>query len=176
MEENRFVKDIKPYLIYSCSNQKCAQFFYVKKEQETKKCPRCRRINTLDKDSGELVEGITAALEKVKQRQNEFALNKLGSEPDFSAANDFSIKTNVCKIEKKKKSVGEKEDNNYFELKEILKELSDEFQSFPEYAIEMKAERIPKKLINRYINALIREKFLIKMPGNYFRLSKLSTG
>ena len=89
MEEATFKKDENPYLIFECT--KCKQFMYVKTTQKGKKCLRCGRTHTVSKiiNSGEIVNGMTTAVEEVKKKQNEFGISALGHTPELRAFGDF---------------------------------------------------------------------------------------
>jgi len=81
MEEGALKKDQNPYLLFACS--KCKQYLYVKTTQKTKKCLRCGRQHKVSSiiNSGEIVRGITKAVEMVQFRQNELAIIELGTTP-----------------------------------------------------------------------------------------------
>ncbi len=91
MEEVGWRKDENPYLIFTCS--KCTQYLYVKTTQKSKKCLRCGRQHKVSSiiNSGEIVKGMTKAVEMVKTRQNELAVEELGAKPEFRAGDDFTI-------------------------------------------------------------------------------------
>ena len=92
MEEIAFKKDESPYLVFTC--KKCRQYSYVKTTQKTKKCLRCGRTHQV-KDIlslGEIIYGMTAAVEVVKQKQTELAI------PEFRSEGDFVVITNKFPI------------------------------------------------------------------------------
>ena len=74
MEEISLKRNDPKYIVFSCIN--CGQYMYVKKKQKSKKCLRCGRSNEVNsvEDFGEMVNEMTNAVEKLKQKQNEFAL------------------------------------------------------------------------------------------------------
>ncbi len=95
MEEAGFKKDETPYIIFPCS--KCKQYMYVKTTQKTKRCLRCGRSHKVVSinDSGEIVEGITEAVNTVKQKQAEFAIKENGNIPEFRAIGDFKSSNKI---------------------------------------------------------------------------------
>jgi hypothetical protein len=148
MEDIAFKKDETPYLVFTCS--KCRQYSYVKTTQKSKKCLRCGRTHQV-KDVlglGEVVYGMTAAVNTVKQKQTELATPEFRSEGDFVVAtNKFPTRTPVKKIKKKvlsdKVSDNNKNDNNSdFKERfcEVLLELSRLYGKFPKYMLEIMAE------------------------------------
>ena len=91
MEETTWKKDDTPYLIFECA--KCKQYQYVKTTQKGKKCLRCGRNHTVSNilNSGEVVNGMTAAVQMVKKRQDKFGKKELGHKPEFRAFGDFTV-------------------------------------------------------------------------------------
>ena len=71
IEEIAWKKDETPYIVFSCS--KCKQFTYTKTTQKLKKCVRCGRTHIVAniEEQGEIVYGISKAVELVKIKQNE---------------------------------------------------------------------------------------------------------
>lgn len=157
MEETAFKKDETPYLIFTC--KRCRQYSYVKITQKTKKCLRCGRTHQV-KDIlglGEIVYGMTEALNTVKRKQTELAIPEFRSEGDFVvASNKFPTRTPIKKS--KKKILSDKDCDKNIDFKEqfseILLELSKLYGKFPKYMLEIMAE-------NYGIPAL-EFKFLIK--------------
>ena len=92
MEEAGWKKDEKPYLIFTCS--KCKQYLYVKTLQKTKKCLRCGRQHKVSSiiNSGEIVKGITKAVEMVKTLQNELVIKEIGNTPELRAIDDYTVR------------------------------------------------------------------------------------
>ena len=84
------IKDQKPYLIYACLN--CKQFSYVKTTQKTAKCLRCGRFHKVSKilHKGEIVKGITAAMNHVKEKQNQLSINESKFQLNLRTEGDFS--------------------------------------------------------------------------------------
>lgn len=144
MEEITFKKDETPYLVFICS--KCRQYSYVKTTQKNKKCLRCGRTHQV-KDVlglGEIVYGMTAAVDAVKQKQNKLATPEFRSEGDFVvAANKFPSRTPLVKKSKSKVlSDKDKDKDKDFkeQFSEILLELSKLYGKFPKYMLEIMAD------------------------------------
>lgn len=138
MDESTFEKDKTPYLVFAC--KKCQQFSYVKTSQKTKKCLRCGRPHQVESvlDEGEIVYGMTLAVNTVKRKQNELAV------PEFRSQNDFIINTkkiynnnNTLSIIKRKNG---NEPDNTLKFEALLRELSKLYGKFPRYMIEIMAE------------------------------------
>jgi len=172
MEEHTYKKDETPYLIFSC--RKCHQFSYVKTTQKTKKCLRCRRVYQV-KDllsQGEVVYGMTQAVNGVKERQNKITRIKLGKDPELRSENDFTIVSNSYSVDKQKNNK-----ENYQKLfQNLLLDLSKKFTRFPEYMIELMAERygIPSSELIMLINESKKKGVLIALKEEefYFKLIK----
>jgi hypothetical protein len=168
MEDILWKKDVTPYLVFPCS--KCRQYTYVKTTQKSKKCARCGRMHIVDNilDSGEIVNGISNAVELVKQKQDEFALNELGSKPEFRTPGDFMVATD---IEPKRIAENEKPDHDYEQqFTQMLLDLSISHKNFPYYVIEIMADNycIPQselKLLTRQL--LKRGKLRLLKDGTY---------
>jgi len=143
MEEIAFKKDETPYLVFTC--KKCRQYSYVKTTQKTKKCLRCGHTHQV-KDLlglGEVVYGMTAAVDTVKQKQTELAIPEFRSEGDFFVAtNKFPIRIPIKKS--KRKVLSDKDNNKNIDFKEpfseILLELSKLYGKFPKYMLEIMAQ------------------------------------
>ena len=90
MDEVGLAKDESNYIVFSCT--KCHQYSYVKTTQKTKKCLRCNRTHQVQTllGSGEIVKGMTAAVERVKVLQNELAEKELGRSPGLVSSKGFS--------------------------------------------------------------------------------------
>ncbi|MFX1594836.1 MAG: hypothetical protein ACFFBK_02105, partial [Promethearchaeota archaeon] len=132
-----------PYIVFACT--KCKQYIYVKTTQTAKKCLRCGRSHRVSdiEHSGEIVNGMTAALKIVKKKQNHFALNEKGQTPEFRTHSDFQ----VVKKPMKKKIITNKGDDDYdIKFQDMLTELTDIYTTFPLYIIEIWADKysIPK--------------------------------
>jgi len=162
-------RDKKPYLVFKC--KKCHQYSYVKINQKTKKCLRCGRTHQvrLIIPTGEIVYGITAALELVKEKQSKFIKN-----PDFRVDQSFNLYVPPEKKQfvsqnlnhkgsQKSLEAHEIEDKNFSsKFKEMLTELNKLHPFFPKYLIDIMAENysIPKKLIPSLIKNLTEQGIL----------------
>lgn len=178
MTERQCKRDETPYLVFKCS--KCKQYSYVKTTQKMKKCLRCNhkhQVYRILKD-GEIITGMTAALERVKFLQNELARKELGKDPDlisnkgfflpqndsFTQAIHFPQKTNLNKLDI------ESESDFYSVFLEVLRELSADYKKFPHYLIEILAESkgIPHSELSPLIRKAFREGSLIKKEDLYY--------
>jgi len=158
--------------VFPCA--KCKQYTYVKISQKTKKCIRCGYLHTVSKivESGEIVKGISRAVETVKIRQNEFALNELGTYPQFRALNDIKI-DKMIKLQQN--MLDEKsEDENYAKFKKLLIELSDLYREFPYYVIEIMAEKyeIPNSEVKLLTQNFLNQGILIQLEDSLFKLNQ----
>ena len=102
MEDVGFKKNETPYLVFAC--KKCKEFSYVKTIQKTKKCLRCGKTHQVRDilNKGEVVNGMTEAVNAVKRKQNEIAI------PEFRSGGDFVITaSNTARPKSKKNQVGE---------------------------------------------------------------------
>ncbi len=174
MEEVGFKKDETPYLIFACS--KCKQFIYVKTTQKGKKCLRCGRQHKVDSitNSGEIVNGMTDAVDLVKQKQAEFALKENGGNPELRATGDFmsSNKLRFISTHRKEKSVKDDEDFSA-DFTRLLSELSNMYGEFPYYLIEIMVEdyNIPINELKILIPDFLRKGVLKRVRENLFKLS-----
>ena len=183
MEETAFKKDETPYLVFTCS--KCRQYSYVKTTQKTKKCLRCGRTHQVKNilGLGEIVYGMTAAVNTVKQKQTELATPEFRSEGDFVVAtNKFPSRTPV----KKSKSKVISDEDSYKDSKnnvnlgfkeqfsEVLLELSKLYGKFPRYMLEIMAENygIPAKELKLLIRSFKKQGIItvLKNEGFYYQL------
>jgi len=180
MEEVAFKKDETPYLVFTC--KKCRQYSYVKTVQKTKKCLRCGRTHQV-KDllgSGEVVYGMTAAVNTVKQKQTELATPEFRSEGDFVvASNKYPTRTPPVKKSKSKVLLdkdGDKNFNSDFmeQFSECLLELSKLYGKFPIYMLEIMAENygIPAVELKMLIRSFKKQGGLtvLKIEGFYYQL------
>ncbi len=138
MEESALKKDKTPYLIFACN--KCQQYFYVKTTQKTKKCLRCGRSHQVKHilNEGQIVYGMTQAVNTVKQKQNELAVPEFRSHGDFViTTNKISNNTNI--IPPSAKKIKDKTES-IIKFKRLLGELSNLYEKFPVYMIEIMAE------------------------------------
>ena len=137
MEDVGFKKDETPYLVFAC--KKCKEFSYVKTVQKTKKCLRCGRTHQVRDilHEGEEVIGMTEAVNAVERKQNEITI------PEFRSGSDFVIATqSVARPKSKvKKLEGDEGEIDYSgKFSDMLLELSQLYQKFPKYLLEIKAE------------------------------------
>ncbi len=174
-EHNSIKKDSKPYIIFKCS--KCKQYMYVKPTQKTKKCLRCGRTHTIQKikrfNEIEIVEGMSAAVQRVKELQNQYAIEKLQGVLNLKGEDSFSIV-----VHKKKVYLNEFETicmNKSLEKRfiDLLQDLSKKYSQFPRYMIELVAEEynIEKKEIELLIRQFLDQKKLISLNNNYFTIN-----
>ena len=172
MEEIAWKRDKTPYLVFPC--MKCEQFTYVKTIQKTKRCVRCGHSHLVTEivNRGEIVKGISSAVETVKKRQDEFALKELGTNPEFRASNDFKIQ----KLDLKQSNIFDvdTDDDSHIKFKELLIEISNLYREFPFYIIEIKAENYgfsdsEVKLLTRNF---VKKGTLIELQGSMFKLNK----
>jgi hypothetical protein len=184
MEDIAFKKDESPYLVFTC--KKCQQYSYVKTTQKTKKCLRCGRTHQV-KDIlglGEVVYGMTAAVETVKQKQTELSIPEFRSEGDFVVAtNKFPTRTPVKKSKSKvlldkdkdKDSDNEKIKDFKERFCEVLLELSKMYGKFPKYLIEIMADNygIPAVELKLLINNFKKQGVLtvLKNENFYYKLN-----
>jgi len=170
MEEDGWERDKTPYLIFTCS--KCKQYMYVKTTQKGKKCLRCgrqHRVSLIIK-SGEIIQGMTAAVEKVKERQGEFAERELGHQPEFRAPNDYNVLGFVPQHEEKKR-IGDLDLTNKFQ--EMLSDISKTYKKFPSYVFEVKAEEYGIELseLKILVHTFQNEGILIRLSDNVYRVN-----
>ena len=181
MEEIAFKKDETPYLVFTCS--KCRQYSYVKTTQKTKKCLRCGRSHQV-KDIlglGEIVYGMTEAVNTVKRKQTDLAT------PEFRSESDFVVATNIFKDratepKSNRKTLSEKnkdEDKSYKEkFKEMLLELSNLYGKFPMYMLKIMAENygIPLSKLTELVRVSKKIGLLTvsKDENYYYKLNKKS--
>ena len=181
MEDIAFKKDESPYLVFTC--KKCRQYSYVKTTQKTKKCLRCGRTHQV-KDIlgfGEVVYGMTAAVEAVKQKQTELAIPEFRSEGDFVVAtNKLPTRTLVKKSKTKVQSDNDKNNDKNINFEELfsehLLELSKLYGKFPIYMIEIMADNygIPAFELNPLIKSFKKQGVLtvLKNEDFYYKLNE----
>jgi len=177
MEETAFKKDETPYLVFTC--KKCQQYSYAKTTQKTKKCLRCGRTHQV-KDIlglGEIVYGMTAAVDTVKKKQTELATPEFRSEGDFVVATKkFPTRTLVKKS--KRKVLLDKDSDKTIDFEEpfseILLELSKLYGKFPKYMLEIMAKNygIQALELKLLIKSFKKQGILtvLKNEGFYYQL------
>jgi hypothetical protein len=174
MEDKAWERDTTPYILFSC--KKCHQYTYVKINQNSKKCVRCGYTHQVSKikQDGEIVNGISKAVELVKQKQNEIAIKELGSEPEFRTSGDFIVagKARPQKIILHDYS-GDFDYLNRF--KEMLFYISETHNSFPYYIIEIMAENygIPHTEVKLLTRKLQKQGYLIRKNGEFLYKRKV---
>ena len=174
MEESALKKDKTPYLIFACT--KCQQYSYVKTSQKTKKCLRCGRSHQVKNilNEGKIVHGMTQAVNTVKQKQNELAVPEFRSHGDFViTTKKISNSTNINppsakKIKNKTESI--------IKFKALLHELSNLYDKFPAYMIEIMAENsgISNQELPHLIKRFKKRGYLIllKEEDYYYKISR----
>ena len=171
LEEEHFKKDNKPYVIFSCN--KCKQYSYVKTTQKTKKCLRCghqHQVSTLI-EIGEIVKGMTNAVNTVKMRQNEIGLKKAGGCIGLKSDVSFNI---VAKNKKRIQIPSHKETNELddysLEFLEVIEHLSNLYKKFPAFMIDLMAEekQIPFDEIPFLISHFKQKGILLEFQDKYY--------
>ena len=171
MEDDVWRKDENPYLVFSCS--KCHQFTYVRTTRKSKKCARCGHSHVISKilERGDIVYGVSTAVELVKNKQNEFALKELGTHPDFRAFNDFTI---TKPLDKKEKNVDKEniENEYYSRFKEMLFDISKKYKRFPLYIIEIIADNyyIPESEVKLLTRSFQKQGILKLVKGHLYQV------
>lgn len=166
MEHKKWEKDSTPYLIFKCT--KCQQYSYVKTAQKTKKCLRCGRTHQVKNilDKGEIVYGMTEAVNNVKQLQN-----SLG-EAQFSSEKEFILHSKTKVVSDKFISEENKDFTVLFQ--NLLSTLAAKYNKFPYYMIELLAPEygIPASEIKILIRESIKIGTLkyIRKEKTYFSL------
>ncbi|MBA7480618.1 hypothetical protein ES705_03150 [subsurface metagenome] len=179
MEELTFRNDETPYLVFAC--KKCRQYSYVKIVQKTKKCLRCGRTHQV-KDIlslGEIVYGMTAAVDTVKQKQSELSVPEFRSESDFVVATN-NFKDRATEPKSKRITLSEKnndEDKSYeVKFKEMLLKLSNLYGKFPMYMLKIMAENygIPTSKLTELVRGSKKAGLLTvsKDENYYYKLNK----
>lgn len=153
---------MKQYIVFQCL--KCHEYTYASIGQKEKKCPRCGRNHRMEKIKGENVDGLTAAMMKVKEKQN-LILGKeklafKSSVPEIAFVN--SIENRIEDIKKQNNIDREKYEINRDLADFILKihnfqttEQIDKKIGFPEYILDLISEDLDiapfyrKKLIEK---------------------------
>lgn len=173
MEEVGFRKDKTPYIVFTCS--KCKQYMYVKTTQKTKKCLRCGRHHIVVSvlNSGEIVEGMTDAVNLVKERQAEFGLIESEDTPEFRAVGDFKLSHKVMHNSKHKNAKININEDYSADFKMMLSKLSIMHKKFPFYVIEIMAEdyNIPETELKILFRNFITKGILNQVEGNLYKFN-----
>ncbi len=173
MEDIAFKKDETPYLIFAC--KKCGGFSYVKTVQEVKKCLRCGRTHQVRDilKNGEVVSGMTEAVNNVKRKQNELAT------PEFRSGGDFVVATHIAARPKNIKNALESKNQEIDytpKFKEMLFDLSRLYKRFPGYMLDIMAidYKIPPIELVSLIRSAKKSGMLIKNGDDdiYYRYNK----
>jgi hypothetical protein len=128
-------------------------------------------------NEGEIVYGMTLAVNTVKKRQNEISV------PEFRSQGDFIINTNNG-IQKKQNDFSKiledqnKDNGTMLKFKALLLELSKLYGKFPRYMIEIMAENsgISSQEIPELIKTFKSQKILILLKDEdfYYKVYKAS--
>lgn len=175
MEEIAWKTDKTPYLVFPCS--KCKQYTYTKTTRKTKKCARCGRSHVVSRilNIGEIVNGISTAVELVKKKQDELAFRELGDSPEFRTVNDFKIAESHEDKNVKSEIIDNKdnEEEYYSKFKRMLIELSNTYPKFPFYIIEMMAENhnIPNSEVKLLAKTFQKQGLLIRLDDNLYQVN-----
>ena len=172
-------RDETPYIIFPC--KKCGQYMYAKESQKAKKCLRCDHSHLVSrfKNLGDIVKGMTNAVESVKQKQNKLAIKELGNEPEFRTSSDFKI-TNKISPKKPVLSEFQVKDNfinkdDYLDIfKQLLLELSKSYNEFPLYLIEIMADNynIPNTELKIIIRNFQKQGILIRLHNYSYKIKQ----
>lgn len=169
MNELGFTKDTTPYLVFKCN--KCKQYSYVKVTQKTKKCLRCGHSHQVKLiiNSGMIVNGMTAAVNRVKELQNQLGDPQFRTESEFIMAP--RIREQSSQLHKKSRMIYNDGAENYLEaFNVLLRDLSHRYSSFPLYLIEAMASdyKIPLSVLKDLIFRGITNKILVKDNNNHY--------
>lgn len=155
---------MKQYIVFQCP--KCHEYTYAYVGQKGKKCPRCGRNHLMQKIRGETVLGVTAAMMKVKEKQNSIIGNH---KPTFKSSipeiafknsfekNSFESKEKCAIIDKENCEInGDLADfiGRVYNFQNI--ERIDQKIGFPEYILDLISEDLDiapyhrKKIIKKF--------------------------
>ncbi|TXT57110.1 MAG: hypothetical protein BAJALOKI2v1_540012 [Promethearchaeota archaeon] len=168
-----FKKDEKPYLVFPC--MKCGYYTYAKLSQRGKKCFRCGRNHQITKirNLGEIVHGMSNAVETVKEKQNELAREELGNDPEFRSKKSFRKRlTPAFESQNSENSEGSKTEGGYEKFKNKLRNKTKHFAEFPGYVIQLIAEKcgLSRQEERQYILKLREEGFLKPIGGDMYKI------
>jgi hypothetical protein len=140
-----------------------------------KKCLRCGAIYKVKRiiNIGEIVNGLSNAIKKMKQRQHEIAIKQLGNIPEFNSFQEFKIAKPQGKY-KEESSYKENIDDLNSKFISILEEIQRHYSSFPLFVIQLKAEEygIPKEELQILIKRYLLNGWLIKTKEGHFTFKK----
>ncbi len=174
MGDKAWERDTTPYILFAC--EKCHQYTYAKSTQHSKRCVRCGYTHKVNKISqrGEIVYGISKAVELVKQKQDELAVKELGSKPEFRTSGDFIF---TGKVKPQKIIVDDYSgDDGYLDrFCQMLSNISETHNSFPYYIIEIMAENygIPQAEVKLLTRKLQKRGHLIRKNGEFLYKKKI---
>jgi len=86
------------------------------------------------------VNGISTAVEVVKARQNELAIQTLGDTPDLRASSDFKVARLNTSAKEVKHIETEGDDGLMEDYRKMLIKISSLYTKFPLYVIEVMAD------------------------------------
>ena len=167
MEQVRFKKDETPYFVFSCT--KCNQYSYVKTTQKTKKCLRCGKIHQVKgiERAAEIVIGMTLAVYRVKELQDQYARKELQTIPDFRTEGQFRFPIE----EKNNKEFITTFDKEGYESQFLLmlSEISKTYKSFPRYILDIMSDNygIPESRLPELIRKFEKMNVLRKKQENF---------
>jgi hypothetical protein len=139
MEETPWKRDETPYLVFPCRN--CHQYSYVKTSQKTKKCLRCGFTHLVRnvQSEGEIVKGMTMAVDRVKKKQNNLAVKELGRLPDFENSSGFRVR-GIQEREPTLKKNNQKKTILEDLFRQMLIKISSSYNKFPYYTLELMSD------------------------------------
>ncbi|MFX1532341.1 MAG: hypothetical protein ACFFBC_14585, partial [Promethearchaeota archaeon] len=139
-----------------------------------KKCLRCGRYHTVSHilNSGEIVNGITTAVEMVKKRQAEFGKKELGHIPEFRAFGDFTVAVKKSKGLTENNEESNEETTSQF--KNVLKEIASAYKKFPLYVIEVMAEEygIVRSKLKHLTKCFQKKGILIRLDDYFYTIKE----
>ncbi len=169
----KWQRDTTAYVIFRCAE--CGQCMYVKSTQKTKRCLRCRKTYKvpviLDKMVVEEVNGMTNAVERVKELQHQLALKQLGNEPDLATPDSFAVAS--CSPRRGKRTSGipsQKLTPLEQRFLALLRDVSAKYEVFPFYllglaSIEYGFEANELELL---VRTFVKKGILVKKAQNYY--------
>ncbi|MFX1364514.1 MAG: DUF1922 domain-containing protein [Promethearchaeota archaeon] len=169
MKDVRWKRDKTPYIVFACS--KCKQFMYAKQTQKSKKCLRCGLTHKIPNllSSKDIIHGMTNAVERVKEKQHELAIQETGSAPEFSSFGDFKIQKRKEPINKEM-ILMDSESEYIRKFNKMLMNMEEIYTKVPYYVFEIFAENyaIPESELNFLIHLFQKKGVLIKKGMHYF--------
>ena len=163
----------KPYLVAPCIQ--CRHYFYVNltKGQKIKKCLRCGKRNSILKDRGIIVKGMTAALEKVKEMQHDLFLKVEGRRPDYALGSNegFTVASESFRTMEAGKECKDLEGLEG-RFKSLLETIVQEYSTFPRYVLDLltREHGIPASELDMLVKRFVR-KGVLKLIGGYLTVN-----